>query len=131
MRGLVLAITLQWVSGALLVALVYALFGFLSFFPIPAGLFIGALLYFLKVALPPLTREDVRRISKWTGASSVLIVTLLYWGLFTLMPQSFGFSWQEVLWLAPCLGFGAGLVTLICTLIAGDTVATIRSEALS
>ena len=131
MRALLFAVGIQWVSGLILCVLAYLAFGWVSFMPIPFGLFLGALLFFLKVALPPLTREDVRHISKWSGALAIGIVTLSYWALFMVFPQSFSFTWQEAAWLGPCLGFGGGLITLICTLIAGDTAATIRAEALN
>ena len=131
MRGLLVIAGIQWFSGLVLSVLAYFAFGWISFWPIPFGLFLGALLFFLKVALPPLTREGVRHISKWSGALAIGIVTVSYWVLFVLFPQSFNFTWQEALWLGPCLGFGGGLVTLICTLIAGDTAATIRSEVLN
>ena len=123
--------TIQWglvLGGSL--GLHYAFGGF-SVLPIPAGLFLGALLFFWLLDPTPLTRPRVRWASKSCGMLSIVVFTLLYWTLFALDPQSFSLEFTEVVWLGPVLGLGGGLLAMACTLIAGDTAATLRSETLS
>jgi len=131
MRTILFVSGIQWGSVTLCALLLRGLFGGISILPIPFGLFCGALLFFWFLDTSPLNRTRVRATSKACGAVATLVVTLGYWAAFAVDPESFSLKAIEVLWLGPVLGLGGGFLTMVCTLIAGDTAAALRSEALS
>jgi len=129
-RQAVFIITLQWGSVIVLTAIVYGIFGIISVLPLPLGLSLGALIVFLRVDKDYLRRPLVRSLSRMAGWISAGLVTLLYWGAFLWNPDGFELQMVDVLWVGPVIGFGGGLAGLGCTLIAGDTAASIRSTTL-
>lgn len=122
---------LQWSLVVLGAALLHWLFGGISILPVPLGLFGGALGFFWFLDTVPLDRPRVRWTSKACGLTAIIMVTLGYWFTFAVMPDAFTLHTKEVLWLGPVLGLGGGVLSVACTLIAGDTAATLRSETLS
>lgn len=122
---------LQWSLVVFSAALLHWLFGGISILPVPFGLFAGALGFFWFLDTAPLDRPRVRWASKACGVTAIVMVTLGYWAAYAVIPDSFTLHVREVLWLGPILGLGGGLLGLVCTLIAGDTAATLRSETLS
>ena len=66
-------------------------------------------------------RQDVWKMSRQVFGSMWLLGTISYVACFFIFPESFALT-QDQLWLiAPFIGLGCGLLSLILTLCAGDT----------
>ena len=115
---------------AVMMGLLWGVASTWSILPIPIGFAVGAWFVFMRVSVDNLHRAFVRFVAVRVGGLCAMIGAGLYWSMYLKWPQSFDLTVGEAAFIGAAVGCGIGFVSLCCTLMAGDTAATMRSKSL-